>query len=95
MKRKFERIKESFREAPFHLREIYLRADEGQIADTLHRLLGKFPDLLLGSYPYFDNPVYSIKLTLESKDLAYVEQAHAMLLSELRKIDLTPIALEL
>src|SRR5438309_835128 len=91
LKRKFERIKESFREAPFHLREIYLRADEGQIADTLHRLLAGFPNLLLGSYPYFDNPVYSIKLTLESKDLEYVEQAHAMLLSELRKIDLTPV----
>src|SRR2546421_3744887 len=90
LQRKFERIKESFREAPFHLREVYLRADEGQIADTLHRVLAGFPNLLLGSYPYFDNPVYSIKLTLESKDLEYVEQAHAMLLSELRKIDLTP-----
>jgi hypothetical protein len=80
-----------FREEPFYLREIYLRADEGQIADTLHRVLAKFPDLLLGSYPYFDNPLYSIKLTLESKDRAYVEEAYAMLLAELRKIDLSPV----
>ena len=91
LKRKFERIKEMFREAPFYLREIYLRADEGQIADTLHRLLADFPDLLLGSYPYFDNPKYSIKLTLESKNLEYVERANASLLAELRKIDLNPI----
>src|SRR5215471_10527088 len=91
LRRKFERIKEMFREAPFHLREIYLRADEGQIADTLHRILAKFPDLLLGSYPYFDNPLYSIKLTLESKDLTYVEEAYALLLAELRKLDLTPV----
>lgn len=91
LRRKFERIKEMFRDAPFHLREIYLQADEGQIADTLHRVLAEFPELLLGSYPYFDNPVYSIKLTLESKDAAYVEEAHAMLLAELRKIDLTPV----
>jgi len=91
LRRKFERIKEMFRDAPFHLREVYLRADEGQIADTLHRVLAGFPDLLLGSYPYFDNPKYSIKLTLESKDLQYVERARAMLLSELQKIHLTPV----
>ena len=91
LRRKFERIKEMFREAPYHLREVYLRADEGQIADTLHRLLAEFPDLMLGSYPYFDNPVYSIKLTLESKDLEYVDRAHLALLSELKKIDLVPV----
>ena len=46
---------------------------------------------MLGSYPYFDNPVYSIKLTLESKDSEYVERAQTALLAELRKIDLTPV----
>ena len=91
LRRKFERIKEMFREAPFHLREIYLRADEGQIAEILHRVLRDFPDLLLGSYPYFDNPVYSIKLTLESKDAAYLDGAYGLLINELAKIDLTPV----
>src|ERR1700758_1293867 len=32
LQRKFERIKETFREAPFHLRQVFLQADEGQIA---------------------------------------------------------------
>jgi molybdenum cofactor synthesis domain-containing protein len=91
MQKKFERIKEEFRDAPFYLREVYLRADEGQIADTLHRLLADFPDLMLGSYPYFDNPEYSIKLTLESKELAYVERAHAALLGQLARIHLYPL----
>jgi molybdenum cofactor synthesis domain-containing protein len=91
MQKKFDRIKEEFRDAPFYLREVYLRADEGQIADTLHRLLADFPDLMLGSYPYFDNPNYSIKLTLESKNLAYVENAHAVLLTQLASIDLHPL----
>lgn len=91
LQRKFERIKESFREAPFYLREVYLKADEGQIAGILHRVLADFPKLLLGSYPYFDNPVYSIKLTLESKDAAYLERAHGVLLVELAKIGLIPI----
>jgi molybdenum cofactor synthesis domain-containing protein len=91
LRRKFERIKEGFREAPFHLSEVYLKADEGQIAGILHRVLAEFPDLLLGSYPYFDNPVYSIKLTLESKDAAYLDRAHAMLIAELANIQLIPI----
>jgi molybdenum cofactor synthesis domain-containing protein len=90
LRRKFERIKEMFREAPFYLKEIYLRADEGQIAGTLHSLLAQFPELLLGSYPYFDNPAYSIKLTLESKDLQYVEQAYAVLVSDLRRFLANP-----
>lgn len=91
LRRKFERIKEMFREAPFHLREIYLRADEGRIAGILHRVVADFPDLLLGSYPYFDIASYSIKLTLESKDLAYLERAHAFLLEELARIQLHPV----
>jgi molybdopterin-biosynthesis enzyme MoeA-like protein len=91
LRRKFHRIKETFREAPFHLREVYLRADEGKITSILHQVLASFPDLLLGSYPYFDNPVYSIKLTLESKDAAYLDSARSLLLEELSKIQLTPV----
>jgi FAD synthetase len=90
-RRKFERIKEMFREAPFYLREVYLRADEGLIAEILHQILASFPDLMLGSYPYFNNPRYSIKLTLESKDLAYLERAHDALIGELAKIQLHPL----
>ena len=93
LQRKFERIREMFRDVPFHLREVFLKADEGQIASLLHRILAEFPDLLLGSYPYFDNPQYSIKLTLESKDAQYVARAHALLVKELAKINLVPVLL--
>ena len=68
-----------------------MKDDEGQIAGMLHRVLEDFPDLLLGSYPYFDNPVYSIKLTLESKDPAYVDRAQAALVTQLAKLDLHPL----
>ena len=91
LRRKFERIKEMFREEPFYLCEVYLRADEGLIAGILHALLAKFPELLLGSYPYIDNPEYSVKLTLESKDSSYLEQAHTMLIAELARIHLHPV----
>jgi molybdenum cofactor synthesis domain-containing protein len=91
LRKKFDRIKETFRDAPFYLREIYLKADEGQIAATLHEVLAEFPNLLLGSYPYFDNRDYSIKLTLESKDSGYLERAHASLVSQLATINLRPL----
>jgi molybdenum cofactor synthesis domain-containing protein len=91
LQRKFERIKETFRDAPFYLREIFLQADEGQIAGILHELLAEFPDLLLGSYPYLDNPDYSIKLTLESKDVVYVDRARARLIAALAEVRLTPV----
>jgi molybdenum cofactor synthesis domain-containing protein len=89
--RKFRKIREMFRESPYHLREVYLRADEGQIAAILHDVLARFPDLMLGSYPYFDDRAYSVKLTLESKDSLYLEAAHEMLLGELARIDLVPL----
>src|SRR5437773_6374757 len=92
LRRKFDRIKETFRGAPFFLREVYLKADEAQIAGILHRVLADFPDLLLGSYPYFDNPVYSIKLTLESKDAGYLDRAYRSLVAELARIQLNPLA---
>jgi FAD synthetase len=92
LRRKFDRIKEMFRDSPFHLREVYLRADEGLIAEVLNKVVAGFPDLLLGSYPRFDSSKYSVKLTLESKDRACVEQAHSVLLSELAKIQLHPVS---
>jgi molybdenum cofactor synthesis domain-containing protein len=91
LQRKFSRIRELFRDVPYRLREIYLREDEGRVAAALHRVLDRFPDLLLGSYPYLDNPDYSIKLTLESKDGAYLEQASALLLEELSKLHVKPV----
>jgi molybdenum cofactor synthesis domain-containing protein len=91
-RRKFGRIREMFREPPYLLKEIFLRADEGQIAAILHDVLSCYPDLLLGSYPYFDDRPYSVKLTLESKDGAYLDGAYDMLLGQLARIDLVPLS---
>jgi molybdenum cofactor synthesis domain-containing protein len=91
LRKKFSRIREMFRDAPYHLKEVFLRADEGQIAAILHSVLARYPELLLGSYPYFDDRAYTIKLTLESKDTSYLEGAHDMLLEELARIDVIPI----
>lgn len=83
VRRKFERIREQFRDQPFILRRVFLRCDEGQIADDLHAVLGCYPGLLLGSYPILNNPEHSVVLTLESKSADYVEQALRLLLDRL------------
>ena len=83
VRRKFERIRERFRDQPFILRRVYLRCDEGQIADHLHAVLGRFPELQLGSYPVLNQPEHNVILTLESKSPEYVEQALRFLLDRL------------
>jgi molybdenum cofactor synthesis domain-containing protein len=43
VRRKFERIRERFREQPFLLRRVFLRCDEGQIAGDLNDVMSRFP----------------------------------------------------
>jgi molybdenum cofactor synthesis domain-containing protein len=80
---KFEALRERFRDAPIHLRNVFVSIGEGTLADYLNRLLGAFPLLQLGSYPEFSNPEYKVKVTLESRDRGYVEQALADFLARL------------
>jgi molybdenum cofactor synthesis domain-containing protein len=75
LQERFHSIKERFREAPYFLKNVYLRQGEGVIAVMLNNLLAKFPELLLGSYPVLDLPEYKVKITLESKDAAYLDRA--------------------
>jgi hypothetical protein len=56
---------------------------EGTLADHLNAVLAGHPDLLLGSYPEFSNPEYKVKVTLESKDRGYLDDALADLLARL------------
>ena len=82
-RQKFEAIRERFRDEPIHLRNVFVRMGEGVLAGYLNALLADFPLLLLGSYPEFSNPEYQVKVTLESRDLTYVERALAELLARL------------
>ncbi|MBI2154404.1 MAG: competence/damage-inducible protein A [Candidatus Rokubacteria bacterium] len=82
-RQKFDAIKERFREQPFHLRSVFVRIGEGTLADFLNDLLKAYPLLLLGSYPEFSNPDYKVKVTLESKDREYLEQALAEFVARL------------
>lgn len=74
-RQKFEALRERFRGEPFHLRNVFVRMSEGTLADFLNDLLRAYPELLLGSYPEFSNPDYKVKVTLESRDRAYLDRA--------------------
>ena len=82
-RRKFDAMRERFRDAPIHLKNVFVRIGEGTLADYLNRLLGEFPLLLIGSYPELSNPEYQVKVTLESRDRAYLERAVAAFLGRL------------
>jgi molybdenum cofactor synthesis domain-containing protein len=82
-RQKFEALKERFRDTPYFLASIFVGIGEGTLADYLNDLLRKHPELMLGSYPELSNPEYKVKVTLESKDRALMEQAVAELLGRL------------
>jgi molybdenum cofactor synthesis domain-containing protein len=84
-RQKFEALKERFREAPYFLCSVFVTLGEGTLADHLNELLRGHPQLLLGSYPEFSNPEYKVKVTLESKDRGYLDEAVADLLDRLPK----------
>ncbi len=88
---KFEHIKEIFREDPYFTEDMFLTVEEGHIADVLHEVLERFPDLLLGSYPTFTNPNYSVKLTLESKSQDYLDGARQFLVERLGARSIVPL----
>jgi molybdenum cofactor synthesis domain-containing protein len=83
LEQKFHAIRDRFAASPYFLRIVYTRDGEGSIAEHLNATLARFPELLLGSYPKIGDPEYAVKLTLESKDQAYVERALAHLLAAL------------
>lgn len=82
-RQKFDAIRERFRDVPILLRNVYVRIGEGTLADYLNGLLADFPELLLGSYPEFSNPEYRVKVTLESRDVDYLERALATFVERL------------
>ena len=82
-RQKFEAIRERFRDLPIFLKNVFVRIGEGTLADYLNGLLRDFPVLQLGSYPEFSNPDYRVKVTLESRDRAYLEEALGAFLKRL------------
>lgn len=83
LQERFHAIKENFREAPYFLKNVYVKLGEGIIAKMLNDVLAQFPELLLGSYPVLEVPEYKVKVTFESKDPEYLQRALQSFLSSL------------
>ena len=83
MRNRFSALKERFRSDPIYLNQIFLNADEGELADTMEATVSRFPSLLLGSYPDFWNKDYSLKLTLESREQEELSKALQFLQSRI------------
>jgi molybdenum cofactor synthesis domain-containing protein len=77
---KFEAIRERFRAEPFFVSAIYTREDEFDIAPRLDRVAAHYPTVEIGSYPNFTSDEYRVKLTIESKEAAAVDEVRAALL---------------
>jgi molybdenum cofactor synthesis domain-containing protein len=82
-RRKFDALRERFRDQPIFLKNVFVSIGEGSLADHLNALVRDYPELLCGSYPEFSNPEYKVKVTLESRDLAFLDRALAELLKRL------------
>jgi FAD synthetase len=83
LRKKFDSIRDRFSGDPFHLKQVYVTRHESEIAQSLHDLLGEFPQLMLGSYPRLREEDYRVLLTLESRDVEYLSRALASLLERL------------
>ena len=79
LRHKFRAIQERFRDDPFHLARVYVDLDEGDLAEALNAIVAEFPGVQVGSYPELNAADYKVKVTLESKDRAPVDQAVARL----------------
>jgi molybdenum cofactor synthesis domain-containing protein len=83
LRKKFESIRSRFRGVPVLLKRVFVRKRESDIAQSLHELLGEFPELMLGSYPRVGEETFQVLLTLESRDAGYLQRALDSLLARL------------
>jgi molybdenum cofactor synthesis domain-containing protein len=81
--KKFLSVRDRFRGEPFLLKNVYVKRRESDIAASLNDLLREFPELLLGSYPKFNEDGSHVLLTLESRDAGYLGRALDSLLGRL------------
>jgi molybdenum cofactor synthesis domain-containing protein len=79
----FDAMAERFRGPPFFLRCIYVSEGEPAIAAILDRHSAAHTEVLVGSYPRFDEADHRVKLTIEGRVEKEVERAFSDLLSQL------------
>jgi len=66
-------------ELPFLSRAVYTLCDEGELALPLAEVAQTHTEVSIGSYPVTDCPDYRVKLTIDGRDLDFVEKAQRAL----------------
>ena len=56
---------------------VYTKMDEGELKSLLDRVVAAFPEVDVGSYPKWHDPLYKTKITFDGRDEARVESARA------------------
>lgn len=93
LRRVLEGLKELFRNTAvqFHLRELYVAADEASIAPILAEAQAHFGRRVgLGSYPDWGSNYYQVKVTLDSEEEGPLEECVAHLTARLPQGSLVP-----
>jgi molybdenum cofactor synthesis domain-containing protein len=62
-------------ERGFVVRSVYTRGDEGTIKPWIDEVVARFPDVMVGSYPKFQNPDHNVRITFDGRDATRVETA--------------------
>lgn len=83
LRKKFFALADRFSSQPYHLRVIYSRHHESQIAGFLNEVTARLPTVAIGSYPKMDTSDFSVKLTIECKDESVVQEAFDLLMGML------------
>lgn len=71
------------RHAPFHSIAVLVTLDEGTFKPKLDVVVAAFPDVDIGSYPRWTDPVARTRLTFDARDRARCEAARSAFVSEL------------
>jgi len=80
LEEKFAAIKERFRCPACHLKRLFLKANESDIAESLNGVVARNTEVTFGSYPILENPEYTVIVTAESMSPDALDTAVAELL---------------
>lgn len=83
LRKKFLELRDSFREAPFIIRRVFVTLEEGLLAPLLDGVAAAVPGVDVGSYPVYEQHDYAVQITLEAKDGAAVMRAFEWLVAAL------------
>lgn len=85
LRKKFSLIKERFRSQGFHLKKLFLKARESDIAEILNMVVKENTEVTFGSYPVIGKSDYRVMVTVESKSMDSLNKALDELIGKLPK----------